>query len=292
MYLLYSLKLAIQSLLREKWINFLSVLTIATGLFIIAITFFAVYNMNLATKKLPEKFSVMIYLSKDLPEKEAENIILSLKKNSAIESVRYISKDKALEDMKGILKNADFVLEGLNENPLPASIEIRLRKESVDIASVKKLTADIKKINGIEDVEYGEKFLNSLHSIKAAVEMLSLIIIIIMCSGIIFVCYSTVKIMFYRRKEEIETYKLLGATRGFIRAPFLIEGAAIGLASGVATLFAALLFDYALFNKLVKIMPIFNIAVFPSEIFIALPFAGFVLGIGGALIALGRVRFS
>jgi len=60
---------------------------------------------------------------------------------------------------------------------------------------------------------------------------IGLILTMVTISGIIFICYSTVKILFYRRKEEIETLKLLGATRAFIRTPFVIEGGVIGVAA-------------------------------------------------------------
>ncbi|MDO9287904.1 MAG: permease-like cell division protein FtsX [Thermodesulfovibrionales bacterium] len=292
MYILYSLRLAIQSVWHEKWINLLSVLTIAAGLFMITLTFFSVYNMDLATKKLPEKFSMMLYLNNDLSEHEVGNIMSTLKKNNAVERARYISKDKALEELRGVLKNADYVLEGINENPLPASIEVKLRQESVSISKVKKLAADIRKIKGIEEVEYGEQFLNSIHSIKAGAQTLGLLMISIMSTGVIFVCYSTVKIMFYRRKEEIETFKLLGATRGFIRAPFVIEGGILGIGGGVVSLIGTMALYYTLFYKLALTMPIFKIIVFPSEVFIALPFVGLALGVSGAVIALGRIRFS
>ena len=63
-----------------------------------------------------------------------------------------------------------------------------------------------------------------------------LVLVTILSTGIIFVCYSTVKILFYRRTEEIETFKLLGATKGFIRTPFFIEGAVIGACGGLLSL--------------------------------------------------------
>ena len=253
---------------------------------------FVVYNIDLATKRLPARFSVMLYLDDGLSEQETESIIAQLKKNNAVEQARYIAKDKALEELKGVLKNADYILEGIDENPLPASIEIKLKKESINIASVKKVAAEIKKIKGIAEVEYGEQFLNSIHSIKGMAKAGSLSLIIIMSAGVIFVCYSTIKIAFYRRKEEIETFKLLGATRGFIRAPFVIEGSVLGIFGGIASAAAAFAFYYVLFYKVTATIPILKILVFPFETFPALPVAGLLLGIGGAVIALGRIRFS
>ena len=292
MYLLYSFRLALQSLWREKWINLLSVLTIAVGLFMIMLTFFVVYNIDLATKKLPARFSVMLYMDNGLSEQETGSIIAQLKKNNAVEQARYIAKDKALEELKGVLKNADYILEGIDENPLPASIEIKLKKESVNIASVKKFASEIKKIKGIAEVEYGEQFLNSIHSIKGMAQAGSLSLIIIMSAGVIFVCYSTIKIAFYRRKEEIETFKLLGATRGFIRAPFVIEGSVIVMSGGIASTAAALAFCHVLFYKVAAAFPILKILVFPFETFPVIPIVGLLLGIEGAVIALGRIRFS
>jgi len=291
-YLLYSFRLAIQSLWRERWINLLSVLTIAAGLFMSTLTFFVVYNIDLATKKLPASFSVMLYLNDGLSEQEIGNIIAQLKKNNAVEQARYITKDKALQELKGVLKNADYILEGLGENPLSASIEIKLQTESVNIASVKKIAEEIKKIKGIAEVEYGEKFLNSLHSIKGAAKAGSLSLISIISAGVIFVCYSTIKIAFYRRKEEIETVKRLGATRGFIRAPFVIEGSVLGIFGGLASTAAAFAFYYVLFYKVTVAIPILNLLVFPFAVLPVLRVAGLLLGIGGAVIALGRIRFS
>jgi cell division transport system permease protein len=292
MYIFYSLKLAIQSIWRERWINLLSVLTIAAGLFMVTLTYFSVYNMDIATKKLPEKFSMMLYLKNDISEQDKNSIISLLKKNNFVERIRFISKDKALQELKGVLKNADYVLEGINENPLPASIEVKIKQEFVSVENVKKLASDVKKLNGIDEIEYGEQFLNSIHSIKAGAQTLGLLLISLMSTGIVFVCYSTVKIMFYRRKEEIETFKLLGATRGFIRAPFVIEGGILGICGGLVSMLGAIGLYYALFYRLAVVMPIFKIIVFPVEVFTMLPLTGLILGIGGAIIALGRIRFS
>lgn len=292
MYFIYSIKLAFKNIWYEKWINVLSVLTITTGLFIILLATFTVYNINLGTKKLPEKFSMMVYLDDKTSEQEVEDITLALKKNKSVEWVKYISKDTALSELRGVLKNADYVLEGLNENPLSASIEIKLRESDVTAEKAKNLASQIKRIKGVADVEYGEQFLNSIHSIKAGAQTIGLLLIITMSGGITFICYSTVKIMFYRRKEEIETFKLLGATKGFIRAPFVLEGGMIGTASGILSMFCAIIFHGIVFKKLVQTMPIFKVIVFPSEMFIALPLIGLVLGVSGSIIALGRIRFS
>ncbi|MGD1075598.1 MAG: FtsX-like permease family protein [Thermodesulfovibrionales bacterium] len=112
-----------------------------------------------------------------------------------------------------------------------------------------------------------------------------------MTAGIIFICYSTVKILFYRRKEEIETLKLLGATRGFIRTPFLVEGGIIGIIGACMSLATILFFYQSIFKKLTVTAPLFTAVVLPPAVILFLPAAGLFLGITGALIAIGRIRF-
>jgi cell division transport system permease protein len=288
----YSLRIALQSLWHERWINVLSVLTIAMGLLMITLIFSSIYNVSLFTKKLPERFFIVAYLKDNLNEKEGQGIAASLGERSAIERIRYISKGEALQELRTSLKDADYILEGLDENPLPASLEIRLKKEAVGPESVKEFVDSLKKITGIEDVQYGEKFLTSIHSIKAGLETIGLILTVVMISGIIFICYSTVKILFYRKMDEIETLKLLGATRAFIRMPFVIEGGIIGIMGGIISMVTALAFYYSVFYKLSMTVPLMRAAVFPAEVFLSLPMLGLFLGITGSLIAMGRIRFS
>lgn len=287
----YALRLAGQSLWHDRWINLLSMLAISMGLLVMSLVSALLYNTHLFVKKLPEKFFVVAYLKDGLNEKEAQDILSSLKQDGSVEQARYVSKAEALKELKGSLKDADYILEGLDENPLPASIEIRLRRENVAPESIQSFVSGLKKISNIEDVQYGEKFLMSIHSVKIGLETVGIILTIIIVTGIVFVCYSTVKILFYRRRDEIETLKLLGATRGFVRAPFLIEGAVLGIGGGIVSLVIILAFYYGVFYRLSATIPLLRSAHYPPELMLSLPLAGIFLGITGAYIAMGRIRY-
>ncbi len=287
----YPFKIGVQSLFREKWINLLSILTIAAGLLIIGISVFVLYNLDIATKKLPEKFSMMLYFNDGIQKEKIDHIIVSLKRNSAVNSVRYIPREEALRELKATLKNSNYIFEGLEENPLPDSLEIRLEKEAVGPEAVKKLADEALKLKGVSDVDYGEKFLSTIHYLKVGMKAVGIVLIAILSTGIIFVCYSTIKILFYRKTEEIETFKLLGATRWFIRAPFLIEGAIIGASGGFLSLIGIFTFYYIVVMRLSVAIPIFKTVLFPADLFLPLPVMGMFLGITGAFIALGRLRY-
>ncbi len=261
------------------------------GLLVITLVAGSIYNLNLFARRLPEKFFIIAYLKDGLDEKETQKLVSSIKGQTFVDKVTYISKDAALRELKASLKDADYIIEGLDENPLPASVEIRLKKNAVGPQRVKTIADSLRKMEGIDDVQYGEKFLLSLHSIKSGTETIGLILTGVMISGIIFICYSTVKILFYRRSEEIETLKLLGATRGFIRAPFVIEGSVIGVAGGVISALIAFAFYYGIVYKLGATIPVMKVVVFPAEMFFSLPVTGLFLGITGSFIAMGRIKF-
>ena len=287
----YALRLALQSLLHEKWINLISILTIASGLLIAALTALSLYNVNEITKRLPAKVSMMLYLKDNLSREKVEHIMNTVKKNISVETANFISKDEALKELRTEFKDAPYVLEGLGENPLHDSIQIKLKREVASPETAKRLALEMAKMEGIDDIEYGEKFLSSLYTFGMGLRAFGTVFIIIMFGGVIFVCYSTVKILFYRKREEIETYKLLGATKGFIRSPFIIEGAVIGLCGGILSLVGILSLQYIVFLRLGLSIPLFKAITFPMNLSPLLPVTGFLLGTTGAAIAIGRIRY-
>lgn len=287
----YILNSAIKNILYEKWINILCIITIATGLLFSAITGIFIYNVDVSLKKLPEKFSVMLFLKDYITQKEVDEIIKIAKTNPAVEKVVYIPKDEALTQLKKNLKNTEYILDGLNENPLPDSIEIRFKDDALSPENVKKLTSSLNKVNTISEIEYGEEFLSSLYSLKKGLKIAGIVFIVILSITMLFVCYSTIKILFYRRHEEIETYKLLGAKKWFIRAPFVIEGGFIGTTAGVLSFLAIIMLYYLIFLKISLTFPLFKDVIFPLNYFFLLPILGLMLGISGSFIAVGRIRY-
>ncbi|MBT9139429.1 MAG: Cell division protein FtsX [Syntrophomonadaceae bacterium] len=233
---------------------------------------------------------MVAYLKDNLSNEETQNIIDTLKRRGEVVSLKYISKEDALKEMEQTLKDTGYILEGLDENPLSSSIEIKLQKDFVSSLSVKKISEEIKKTSGIDDVYYGEKVAEAIHLLKKSLRNMSIIIFLTISTGVIFVAYSTVKILFYRKREEIEIIKLLGATKGFIRMPFLVEGGAIGFLGGVLATIGALLFYFAVTYRLSVVIPMLKTLVFPLEMLIMLPIAGIVMGIIGSVIAIGRLR--
>jgi cell division transport system permease protein len=158
------------------------------------------------------------YLDNGLQKDRLDSVMDYFRKRKAVLSVRYISKDEAIRELKSSLKNSDYILEGLEENPLPASLEIKLREDDVRAETAQQLAAEALKINGVTEVDYGDKFLSTLNAIKKGFKAVGLVIAAVLSTGIIFVCYSTVKILFYRRTVR-SNFQTVGA-KGFHQDAF------------------------------------------------------------------------
>jgi len=288
----YSFRFAFESLRKEFWLNLIASLSAGIGLFILAIMALGFYNINLLTKRLPEKFTVVLYL-KDLPKEEIDKTIKDLKNNPMVKSVRFIPKDRALDELKKRLKDSSILVEGLEGNPLPDSAEIRLKPEYMKKEKIKNFISTLRSMPQIDDIDYGEDIVASIVLIKKTVETYGIAFIALVMIGVVFNFYTTIKILFYRRKEEVETFKLLGASKGFIRIPFLIEGAIIGMAGGLIASGLLLALYQALLFLSSKLPFISSLNIFRQilSLFISLPCAGISLGIIGAFFGLGKIRY-
>jgi cell division transport system permease protein len=288
---LYPLKVAIDAIWREKWINLLCTFTIGTALFLISMALLFVHNVNIAVGKMPERFSITVFLKDGVSDEQTRNIVKTIKQNSAVKQAVYMSKDDALEELKTIIENPDYLLEGMDSNPLPASIEIKLRETSVTEDSVKALAAKMKDIKGIEDVQYGMQLLSVIQAVRKNSRAIGFLLVAALSACVLFVCYSTVKILLYRKKVEMDTLKLLGATRGFIKAPFIIEGAILGLFGGAVSVICMLVLYYLVYYRMVEYIPLLKTIERPVDLLLYTPSAGLLIGMFGAYIAVGRVKF-
>jgi cell division transport system permease protein len=287
----YHIRTAISGLWKERWIYLLSTMSIGVGLFILALGIVAVFNLHALAMKLPERFSMTVYLKDDVTAEETDRLREALRASGGVRKITYISKEEAMRELRSALRDSESLLEGLGDNPLPASLDVKLRKEFVKSAQVDLLAKEAGAMRGVSDVQYGKEFLGSIQSVTAAARTAGAAFLAVLLLGIIFVCYSTVKILFYRKTEEVETLKLLGATAWFIRAPFLLEGVLMGLAGGLLALAGGFALFEVFFVRFSPAMPVLRHVVLPPHLIYGLPVAGLFIGLAGAAAALGRIRF-
>ncbi len=288
---MYSLRLALKSLWHDRWINLLSVITIATGLFILGVVVFSLYNVEKIASHMPERFTINVFLSNKATDRDIKGLIKYLKRSPIVKDYRYISKEDALKELRRSLKDAAYILEGIDENPLFPSVVVRIKSSEFDKNKVMELIGRIRGMSRVDDVIYAARLFESIEKLSRGFRLLGLGIILLFSLSVVFVSYSTVKILFYRRNEEIEIYKLLGATKGFIRSPFIIEGSVLGALGGCLASAAIFGFVFILkgYNNPVPFLAYLKL---PMPFVAVLPVVGLALGAAGSTIALGRLKYQ
>ena len=291
--LAYSINTAFKNIYLEKWINLLTILSISIGLAIFCVFMVLSLNFESIIQHWSKSFGIVVYLDKDISQKREEVLKNIFLEDTDILDVEYVSEEEALKEVRKALGENALILDNMEKNPLPPSFEIKLKGELLQSVFVSSKAAEIKKMSGVDEVQYGEKWLSSLNTISKVMRNGAAILGGIMLIAISFMTYSTIKIFFNRKKDDIETLKLLGAPRSFIRLPFLIEGLFIGTIGGLISslaLFGAYTF---ITIKIVEFMPSIKLvmASLPLMIYIMVPVSGALMSIIGSFVAVGRLKY-
>jgi cell division transport system permease protein len=286
----YALSTAISGLWREKWVNSLCTFTIAAGLLIISIALVLVYNVHMVMERIPDRFSVLVFLKDGIKDRPG-TLINKLESIEGVNGARYISSQDALRELKAAVDDPGLVLGELEGNPLPASVELRLTRAAVTDDRVSDIAGQAGAFDGVDDVHYATSVLRVIQSLQLYAKGAGMGLVIILGVAVLFVSYSTVKILLYRKQDEIDTLKYLGATKGFIRAPFLLEGAFMGTLAGMLALGGLGLIYAAAAYELGGALPVLDNLNIPLALLPALPLLGLTIGVSGAHLAVGKIRF-
>ncbi|MBI4826857.1 MAG: ABC transporter permease [Nitrospirae bacterium] len=291
--LLYSYDAALQNLWREKWINLLAALSISTVMLILAAFLILTANIESFTNKYFNDFRIIVYMDEGIGKDEEDRLKTLFRQDSDISSVKHISKEDALAELQKALGTDNSLLESVDSNPLPSSFELKLKRGALRPALVKQKAAMILQIPGVDDVQSGEKWLASFVRITRALRAFALITGSALFTAVIFISFSTIKILFSRRKEEKNNLKMPDATRGSIRLTFLLEGIIIGTLGG-AVCSSVILFSYpAITSKLIELLPETGTSLFhlPLDMLLFGPIAGALLSLTGSFIAVGKNKY-
>jgi cell division transport system permease protein len=290
---IYALQTAFKSLWHEKWINILTILSVGVSLLIVTAFAAITLNVDQTLKRWARSFGLIVYLDENISPDDESILKTIFEKDGDIEEIRFISKDAALAELKRILGKEAPVIDELGENPLPSSFELRLKPTLLEPAFVKKKASEIMEMKGVTNVQYGEKWLSSLNTVVRIMKITVTFIGAMIFVAIVFITYNTIKVFFYRRKDEIETLKLLGATRTFIRLPFLIEGFAVGIVGGLISAATTYFLQNFIVARSADFFPAAGVLIstLPAEAYAAVPVLGALMSIIGSFIAVGKIKY-
>jgi cell division transport system permease protein len=233
-----------------------------------------------------ERVEIVAFVMRGTP---AESITLAADDIAAfpeVESVSFVSEDQALERAQAELDEFREAFKDLATNPLPASLEIQMKPPFRSGEAVKRVADRLAGYSFIEDVRYGRDWVQRLDRIRRLATVVQLLIGAAFAIVAIAIIGVTIRITVFQRANEIAIMRLVGATNGFIRGPFVLEGAIKGLLGGLLAL-GLCAASFATFRAgLGADLP--DLRFFdPGMIFLILLF-GMLLGLLGSMLSVGR----
>jgi cell division transport system permease protein len=193
-------------------------------------------NMERVLSHFGEEVRISAYLSDALSADEQTALAGRVRQLPGVESVASVSKQAALERFRASPFGRASLLDGLDENPLPASLEIVLVPEQRSSAGVDVLVERLGELPGIEELGYGHEWVDGYARAVKLVRGIALVLGVVLAIATLLIVSNTIRLAVYSRRDEIEILALVGAGRVFVAAPFLLEGLLEGAAGGALAL--------------------------------------------------------
>jgi cell division transport system permease protein len=280
----YTVRESLAGFTRTKFSTAMSIVTIGISLLLLGL--FAVASLH-ATRfidALRSRVEMEAFLAEPLSPEVNDRIRLAIRQTEGVDSLTYVSKEDAARIFRE--EFGDNILDVLEFNPLPPSYKITLLPAYKTADRARSIHDQLAGIEGVESVRYRKALLELIDRRTTTVNNLTLGLGILISLSAILLVSNTIRLAIYARRKIIRTMELVGATRLFIRTPFLLEGMLQGLLGGC--LAAGIL--YLLLVPVVRWLSqeLAGYLVVGNLFFGAVVMGGVALGLAGSLISVAR----
>lgn len=193
-------------------------------------------NMERVLVRFGEEVRISAYLSDALGAEEQAALAERARALPGVASVDLVSKEAALERFRASPFGRASLLDGLDENPLPASLEIVLAPDHRNRAGVDAVVAQLDPLAGVEELGYGHEWVEGYARAVRLVRGIAFALGLVLAAATLLIVSNTIRLAVYARRDEIEILALVGAGRAFVATPFLLEGLLEGLLGGALAL--------------------------------------------------------
>lgn len=277
-----------KSLRRNRLLSIATLSTVAICILILGAAVLLTINASNFMNRLESDLEMVVYLEDSLDRAQLADIGKEIKGLPGVKSVQFISKDKALDKLQSKFADKKYDLkQTVGDNPLPNSFEVKAENPK-DVAKIAK---QIFKLEGVYKVNYGQGLVERLFQITRWVRIVSIVVIVMLALGSVFLIATTIRLAIFSRRKEIYLMKLIGATDWFVRWPFFIEGILLGsLGALLAIMLLAMGYGSLVGNMQTAIffIPLVHDQGVLLQIYLALFATGAVLGSLGTFISLNR----
>jgi len=277
---------------RNRTMSIASITSLAATLIILGIVLLLIINTNYIASAIQDEFDeIKIFLKDELTVVQVQAIGEEIVGYDEVVDINYTSRSQALEELKQSWGEGASLLDGLEmDNPLPDSFIIHLR----DLENVEPIVKKIEQIEGIEEVSYFNDVIEKVLTVTGFIKNAGLVLISILVFISIFIINNTIKITIAARKKEIAIMKHVGATNGFIRGPFMVEGIILGVVgASIACLVIGRGYSYLLKIASEKLYFLLTLYFMPynqiiGDIIIVFFAIGIGIGVVGSVISLKK----
>lgn len=248
------------------------------------ICFILVGNFNNFIKQVEAEQGIQAYITNDATDEEVKTLGEEINALDGVNTIEFVSKEEALQHMKDRLGDKSYLLDGYDQNNVfPSSYVVTL----TDLSKSSEVQSKISEMKNVKKITSSDETIDMLVRIAKGVKIGSYVIIIALVGISVFIISNTIKLTVYARRKEISIMKYVGATNGFIRWPFIVEGMIIGIfASIISIVIVGVAYSF-LAEQLVnsQFMQVINMSLISfADMFNSIIFVYMLLGIGiGAL---------
>lgn len=274
-----ALREALRAFDRAPMLSALSVTTIAFSLFAFGLFGLVALNLRSALQQVEERVEVRAFVAAGTPPEALAAAAGDAQAYPEVAHVQLVTEAEALERARRELGEFEDVFE---EGILPASLELRLRPGMRDPATVRAVARRLEGYDFVDDVLYGEEWVEKLYRLRNIASAAGITLGVTFALVAVIIIGSTIRMAVLARSREIQIMRLVGATDGFVRAPFLIEGFAKGLLGGALALLLTWLAFKAIGRQVVET------EFFGAGYAVLGVVAGSLIGLVGSALSVGR----
>jgi|GEM_PF-1294740 len=295
---------SIRSLWENLNLNGMVVGVIAAALLLVGAYLQVLMNLDRMMTTWDPDVHVSAYFYEDISVEKQHDIMQELNKNDKVERIEYWSQEDAADFLKEEVESFQPILDEFGNSILPASLEITLRdayttpneiNAFVEFLEFKEASTNSDQTSFGEyfiQIDSDQEWVQRFASFVSLLQTLGIVVGILILTAAVFLVANTMHLVVYARRSELETMKLVGATFGFISAPFLVEGAILGILSSILATIGMLGVHFFLFERLADYLHVVtgeeHLAFLPPSAILAICLLGMFLGMAGCLKAVHR----
>ena len=232
----YSLREALAAFRRTPLLTGLSAAMIALSLFVLGLFGIAAHNIRVVLDQVESRVEIVAYLRDDATPEQVDAMRAELRRRPEVRDVLYVSRRQAFELAREQLTDFESLFADLDANPFPASLEVTLNPGQRNADAVRGVAAVAGGFPFVEDVRYGQDWLDKVYLLRRVAAAAALVVGGAFAAVAALIIAAAIRLALFARREEIAIMRLVGATNGFIRRPFLLEGLLTGILGSLIAL--------------------------------------------------------